>query len=365
MLSVSPEQARFPDWIKPASTEPAIKTVRKHSTSSSSQTRNRSASVSSLRSLTRPETSAWTPPWATKPPTPVRTGSSPSISASTETVTQQRNDPSSEQPSPAASGSRSAHAAEPEQRAESAGASLADLSWGNKWWPFQVVPPVTEPGLSGKGKGREGSGSLAAATESQPGGFLELFAGRGAVAASQQAKATTAHLDAAECELLNADLSTLNRVSTGSPSLPPTPAPPTPITKAAPPPPHKEHVFHGEGPYREADESSPRVSQEAFPFPTRPPGSPTPGSHYLPTSTFSSRPGTSAAGASKSALDGPAAMFSSLFSANPFGPTSPGDSVSGRPSHHRSFSSTAQSRKDQKNAETMLDDEDKQAVDDS
>lgn len=366
LASLSPDLARHPDLSKPYDSLPNV-ARRLSASSNTSPTHarpNRSTSISSLRSHASPDPKqSWVPPWAAKPPSPVRTSSAEHAARpASSSGGVGRSAPVTRQASGQSAAVRRGSSGE-EERADGAGPTLDDLSWSSKWWPFQVVPPTG--GAEGKGKGKadgvapEPSPATGGATEAGPArGLLELLAGKGAVSDAKIAKANHAEADRLESHLLNADLDTLNLAATA-----PTPPASPPVTRAQPTaiPFHKDHIFQAEGPYREADEHSPGHSHHGFPF-DRPSQSPTEHSSYLPTSVFSSRPSASTA---KSSLDGPSAMFSSLFSSNPFGPTSPADSVSGRPSHHRSFSSTAHSAKDQKNAESLLDQEDQAAVDDS
>lgn len=272
------------------------------------------------------------------------------------------------------------------EHVDGAGPTLSDLSWSSKWWPFQVVPPASEANVgattSAKGKGKtsepapaaaeamQRSASAASSKAAPKSSFLELLAGKGAVKDAAQARLEIKHADAAENELLDADLATLATAATQPPPRVGSPSSSTPRTspKVQTKSMHPDHQFNAEGPYhyREADESSPRMP-DSFPFADMPNHHQ---QHYLPTSHFSSSPQTQPAqstSARRSSLDGPAAMFSSLFSSNPFGPTSPGESVSGRPNHHRSFSSTSAGHRerDAKNAEKYIDEEDTKAVDDS
>ena len=179
-------------------------------------------------------------------------------------------------------------------------ASLADLSWGVKWWPFAVVEPATEtkPGPS--------SPDSILATRS----FLELFAGKGMTSEAEQQRLLQKELDDAEGELLKLDLDELRFASQDLPSTPP-PAVLTPLSPTRPIP-----LRH----------SSSR--------------------HYLPTSTFSS--GSTAA---------PHPPFSPLLSPSMISP--PGSSSGTRRAAHHGRHYSSGPGTSRKEVDGFLDEEDK------
>lgn len=188
--------------------------------------------------------------------------------------------------------------------------TLADLSWGTKWWPFAVV----EPGVD-KGKGREEKRVVEDGKAGER-GFLELFAGRGAVQEAREQRRAEAVLDELEEELLGTDLAALRIAST---------APPGDV---------------------EADETPPHFLPATSPR-SRPPT-------FLPTSTFSSRPAAPAP-----------SLFSSLSLSNPFStsasaPSSPPGPKP--PGHGRRYSTGSESGTKRKDVDPLLDEEDKKAA---
>lgn len=197
-----------------------------------------------------------------------------------------------------------------EDESDAQAGALADLSWGTKWWPFAVVEPKGD-----KGKGREEEHGVENGKAGER-GFLELFAGRGAVQEAREQRRAEAVLDELEDELLGTDLAALRIASTASP----------------------DEV--------EADETPPH-----FLAATPPPSRPT---TFLPTSTFSSR-----------RAEPTPSLFSSFTLANPFttsasAPSSPpGQKL---PRHGRSYSTGSGEGTKRKHVAPMLDEEDKKAA---
>ncbi|GAA5859737.1 hypothetical protein JCM8547_007006 [Rhodosporidiobolus lusitaniae] len=217
---------------------------------------------------------------------------------------------------------------------EDDGAELSQLRWGTKWWPFAVVGPEGEGGVSIEGKAPSPS-AVAGAPEppTKDFAFLSLFAGKQTVEEAHSKAREQKEQDQLEAELLEASMDELQRRTRvpeadeqgfgASPAVPPKrmsfddkglPPPP----KASPP----SDTAKATSFLPSLFTSSPSSSAQPSSPPPAPPSlatSPTSASAALTSLTsLTTHAVESSSAAAAEQKSGPASLLSSITLSNPF-----------------------------------------------